>query len=98
MFVLVGNKLKKEAHQAPFSLHPGSIKMYRDLKDSYWWPDMKKEISEYVLTCQNVKAEHQAPLRKLYPLEILKWKRDRITMDFVSRLPRSPSRRILYRW
>ncbi|KAA3479977.1 reverse transcriptase [Gossypium australe] len=54
--------LLKKAHQKPFTLHLESIKMYRGLKDFYWWPSMKLKISEYVstcLTCQRVKVEHQ---------------------------------------
>jgi hypothetical protein len=38
----------QEAHESKFSIHPGSSKMYRDLKHLYWWPNMKKEIAEYV--------------------------------------------------
>lgn len=97
MFVPEGNGLQKElfkeAHQGPFSLHLGRIKMHCDLKASYWWPGMNKEIAEYVstcLTCQRVKAKRQVPSGKLYPLEIQEWKWDRITMDFVSGLPLSP--------
>lgn len=49
MYVLVGTDLRQvllnEAHQGPFSLHPGSTKMYRDLKSLYWWSGMKKKIS-----------------------------------------------------
>ncbi|GJX37416.1 putative reverse transcriptase domain-containing protein [Tanacetum coccineum] len=54
------------------------------------WPNMKADISTYVskcLTCTKVKAEHQKPSRLLQQLEILVWKWERITMDFVSGLP-----------
>ena len=57
-----------EAHNSVFAMHLGSTKMYQDLKKMYWWPGMKREIAEYVskcLTCQQVKAEHQAPSRLL---------------------------------
>ena len=53
---------------------------------------MKKEIAEYVircLTCQQVKAEHQAPAGKLHSLSIPEWKWEKITMDFVIGLPRT---------
>ena len=53
---------------------------------------MKKEIAEYVarcLTCQQVKAEHQAPAGKLHSLSISEWKWEKITMDFVIGLPRT---------
>ncbi|KAI3813313.1 hypothetical protein L1987_18033 [Smallanthus sonchifolius] len=53
-----------EAHKSHYSVHPGSDKMYQDLRDFYWWPGMKKDIALYVgkcLTCLKVKAEHQKP-------------------------------------
>lgn len=51
---------------------------------------MKRKIVDFVskcLTCQFVKAEHQRPARLLQPLEILEWKWEHISMDFVSWLP-----------
>ncbi|GKC44310.1 putative reverse transcriptase domain-containing protein, partial [Tanacetum coccineum] len=47
-----------------YSIHPGSDKMYQDLKQLYWWPNMKANIATYVskcLTCSKVKAEHKKP-------------------------------------
>ncbi|KAD4982142.1 hypothetical protein E3N88_18813 [Mikania micrantha] len=66
--------------------------MYKDLRDFYWWPGMKKHIAEYVdrcLTCLKVKAEHQRPSGLLQQPEILKWKWDQISMDFITKLPRT---------
>ncbi|GKD42096.1 putative reverse transcriptase domain-containing protein [Tanacetum coccineum] len=51
-----------ESHKSKYSIHPGSDKMYQDLKQLYWWPNMKANIATYVskcLTCAKVKAEHQ---------------------------------------
>ena len=82
----------KEAHKSGFSIHPGSTKMYHDLKAMFWWPGMKNDVAEYVskcLTCQKVKIEHQRPSRMLQPLEIPQWKWESIAMDFVSGLPRT---------
>ena len=70
--------------------------MYNDLKKLYWWLSMKNDISEFVskcLICQQVKAEHQVPSGLLQPLMIPEWKWDRITMDFVSSLPLSQSKK-----
>ena len=83
-------KLLYEAHNTVFIMHPGGNKMYQDLKQFYWWKGMKRDVTEYVskcLTCQQVKAEHQVPTGLLNPLPIPQWKRDNITMDFVSCFP-----------
>ncbi|WVZ70556.1 hypothetical protein U9M48_019215, partial [Paspalum notatum var. saurae] len=51
-----------EAHDTAYSIHPGSTKMYHDLKERFWWYGMKRAVAEYVAvcdTCQRVKAEHQ---------------------------------------
>ncbi|GJT14143.1 putative reverse transcriptase domain-containing protein [Tanacetum coccineum] len=53
-----------ESHKSKYYIHPGSDKMYQDLKQLYWWPNMKANIATYVskcLTCSKVKAEHQKP-------------------------------------
>jgi len=68
---------------------------YRDLRQFFWWENMKTEIAEYVdkcLTCQKIKAEHQRPIGELRPLEIPTWKWDSISMNFVMGLPLSASR------
>ncbi|KAI3759455.1 hypothetical protein L6452_07295 [Arctium lappa] len=86
-------KVLEEAHKSRYSMHPGTNKMYRDMKQSYWWPGLKKDIAYFVercLTCLKVKAEHQRPFGELQPLEIPVWKWDEITMDFVTLLPQSP--------
>ncbi|GKA28114.1 putative reverse transcriptase domain-containing protein [Tanacetum coccineum] len=83
-----------ESHKSKYSIHPGSDKMYQDLKKLYWWLNMKAEIATYVskcLTCAKVKAEHQKPSGLLQQPEISEWKWKKITMDFVSGLPRMPS-------
>ena len=69
--------VKDEAHKTRYSIHPGSDKMYQDLKRLYWWPNMKAEIATYVskcLTYSKVKAEHQKPSGLLQQLEIPEWK------------------------
>jgi len=54
-------ELLKESHDSRFSTHPGSTKIYQDLKCHYWWLGMKRDIADYVarcLTCQRVKIEY----------------------------------------
>ncbi|GJV98007.1 putative reverse transcriptase domain-containing protein [Tanacetum coccineum] len=88
------NLIMHESHKSKYSIHPGSDKMYQDLKQLYWWPNMKADIATYVskcLTCAKVKAEHQKPSGLLQQPEIPVWKWERITMDFIVGLPRTPS-------
>ncbi|GKD23327.1 putative reverse transcriptase domain-containing protein, partial [Tanacetum coccineum] len=83
-----------ESHNSKYSIHPGLDKMYQDLKPLYWWLNMKDDIATYVskcLTCAKVKAKHQKPSRLLQQLVNLVWKWERITIDFMSGLPRTPS-------
>lgn len=84
--------LMEEAHRSKFSIHPGATKMYLDLRKEYWWPCMKRDVAWFVercLTCRRVKAEHQRPHGKLQPLEVPEWKWEHITMDFITKLPRT---------
>ncbi|GJY42441.1 putative reverse transcriptase domain-containing protein [Tanacetum coccineum] len=66
-----------ESHKSKYSIHPGSDKMYQDMKKLYWWPNMKADIATYVskcLTCAKVKAEHQRPSGLLVQPKIPEWK------------------------
>ncbi|GKA68593.1 putative reverse transcriptase domain-containing protein [Tanacetum coccineum] len=66
-----------ESHESKYYVHPGSDKIYQDMKQLYWWPNMKADIATYVskcLTCLKVKAEHQNPSGLLVQPEIPQWK------------------------
>ena len=63
----------EEAYNGSIAIYPGSIKMYQDLKTSYWWSRMKRDVSEFGTKCmvyQKVKTEHQVPLGLLQPIRI----------------------------
>ncbi|GKF56091.1 putative reverse transcriptase domain-containing protein, partial [Tanacetum coccineum] len=65
---------------------------YHEMKKLYWWPNMKADIATYVrkcMTCAKVKAEHQRPSGLLVQPDIPQWKWDNITIDFVTKLPKS---------
>ncbi|GJX24137.1 putative reverse transcriptase domain-containing protein [Tanacetum coccineum] len=86
--------IMNESHKSKYLIHPGSDKMYPDLKKLYWWPNMKAEIDTYVskcLTCAKVKAECQKPSGLLFKPVIPVWKWENITMDFVTKLPKTTS-------
>ncbi|GJU62179.1 putative reverse transcriptase domain-containing protein [Tanacetum coccineum] len=81
-----------ELHKSKYSIHPGSDKMYQDLKKLYWWPNMKAKNATYVskcLTCAKVKIEYQKPSGLLVQPEIPQWKWENITMDFMTKLLRA---------
>ncbi|KAL0562094.1 hypothetical protein IC582_002544 [Cucumis melo] len=89
---VIKTELLSEAHSSPFSMHPGSTKMYQDLKRVYWWRNMKREVAEFVskcLVCQQVKAPRQKPAGLLQPLCIPEWKWENVSMDFITGLPRT---------
>src|SRR4051812_41650705 len=82
----------QEAHDTPLSIHPGSMKMYQDLRQRFWWTGMTREIAQFVAECDvcpRIKAEHQKPVGTLQTLPIPKWKWDKLSMDFITGFPRS---------
>ncbi|KAL0561647.1 hypothetical protein IC582_002087 [Cucumis melo] len=88
----VKKELLSKAHSSPFSMHPGSTKMYQDLKRVYWWRNMKREVAEFFsrcLVCQQVKAPRQKPAGLLQPLSIPEWKWENVSMDFITGLSRT---------
>jgi hypothetical protein len=87
----VRQQILDEAHLSRYFIHPGSTKMYHDLKQHYWWTKMKIEIASYVAkcdTCRRVKAIHMKPAGPLQSLPIPTWKWEDISMDFIVGLPR----------
>jgi hypothetical protein len=94
LVVPVNPEIKKaifdEAHMCKFFIHPGSTKMYQDLKRNFWWSNMKVDIAKYVAecdTCHRMKASHLKSAGVLQPLSIPMWKWDDISMDFIVGLP-----------
>ena len=82
----------EEGNSSAYAMHPGGNKLYRNLRENFWWKGMKSDVANFVahcLTCQQVKVEHQRPAGLLQSLPIPEWKWEHITMDFVVGLPRS---------
>jgi hypothetical protein len=83
-------KILDEAHTSRYSIHPGSTKMYHDLRQQFWWTRMMREVARYVSkcdTCQKVKADYMKPRGLLQPLSISEWMWNDISMDFIVGLP-----------
>ncbi|GKA51239.1 putative reverse transcriptase domain-containing protein [Tanacetum coccineum] len=81
-----------ESHKSKYSIHHRSDKMYQELNKLYWWPNIKAKIATYVskcLTYAKVKAEYQKSSGLLVQLEIPQWKCENITMDFVTKFPKT---------
>jgi hypothetical protein len=79
-------KILDEAHTSRYSIHPGSTKMYHDLRQQFWWMRMKHEAARYVSECdtfQKVKVDYMKLGGLLQPLSILEWKWDDRSMDFI---------------
>ena len=53
--------IMEETHYSAYMIHPDNTKMYKTIKENYWWSSMKRDIAEFVsrcLVCQQVNAEH----------------------------------------
>jgi hypothetical protein len=88
------DKILCEAHESNYSIHSGGNKMYHDLKATYWWYGMNRDVAEYIDlcdTCQRVKAKHQQPAGLLQPLQVPEWKWEEIVMYFIVGLLRTQS-------
>jgi hypothetical protein len=44
----LGKEIMSKARHSPHTVHPGGTKMYRDVKGSYWWNNIKKDIAKFV--------------------------------------------------
>src|SRR5207244_6424161 len=69
-------KILDEAHLSRFLIHPGSSKMYQDLRQRFWWTLMKREIARYIAECdvyQRIKVDQRKSAGQLPPSPIPSW-------------------------
>ncbi|KAL5567482.1 hypothetical protein UlMin_024057 [Ulmus minor] len=68
-------QILSEAHTTPYSVHPGATKMYKDLKEHFWWPGMKEDVANHdaiwVIVDRLTKSAHFIPIKMTYSLEQL---------------------------
>ena len=86
------NWILEEAHEAGYSIYPGSTKMYHDNIKVFWWDDLKRNIAKFVPKCPNfqqVKDEHRKLGGLLQEIQIPTWKWTDINMDLVVGLPKT---------
>lgn len=86
----------QEAYSSLYVMYSRRNKMYSDLIEIYWWSGLKHEVTDYMvkcLTCQQVKVEHQFFSGFLQPIKIPQWKWEQVTMDFVSELSLTPTKK-----
>jgi hypothetical protein len=95
-YVPNSHELKKmilrEIHNVPYVGHPGYQKTIAAIKIQYYWLGMKKEVVYFIakcLECQKVKVDNRHPARLLHPLPIPEWKWEVVTMDFITKLPKT---------
>lgn len=80
-----------EGHHSKLTIHPSGNKMYRDMKRTFYWEGMKRDIGNFIsgcINCQLVKAEQKILSGFLHPLEVPQWKWESISMDFIDGLPK----------
>ena len=85
-------KILDEAHKSKLSIHPGTSKMYYDVRADYWWPGLKRDIGRYVqewLVCLQVKEEHQKPYKTPEILNVPVWKMEEFSLDFITKLAKT---------
>jgi hypothetical protein len=88
----LGSTILKEMHNVPYTRHPGHQKTISAVKSQYYWPVINRDIVEYIgkfLECQRVKDENKHSYGLLQPLPILEWKWEVVTMDFITKFPRT---------
>jgi hypothetical protein len=86
------NLALKEMHNVPYVGHPEYYKTITGIRGQYFWPGMKKDVTDYLarcMECHKVKAEHIHPEGLLQPFPIPKWKWEVVTIDFITKLPRT---------
>jgi len=81
--------ISREFHAKPYSSHPGYQKTLTVVKKFYYWPNMKRDVAEFVARCsdcQRVKAECKHLGGLLQPITIPEWKWEVISMYSITRL------------
>ena len=88
----IQDRIIDEAYNSRYSIHPGSSKIYHDLRELYWLKGMKKGIDEFVAkfpNCQQVKVEHKRPGGLAHNIELPEWIWEMVHMDLITGVPKS---------
>jgi hypothetical protein len=86
------NMILREMRNVPYVGHPGYHKTIAVIKSQHYWRGMKKKVVDFIakfLECQKVRAEHRHQASFLHPLPIPEWKWEVVTMDFITKIPKT---------
>ena len=86
------NLILSKMHKVPYVGHLGYQKTIVVVKKQYFWPGMKKEVVDFIarcLECHKVKVEQRHPASLLQPFPIPEWKWEVVTMEFITKFPRT---------
>ncbi|GJR36981.1 putative reverse transcriptase domain-containing protein [Tanacetum coccineum] len=86
--------IKHESHKSNYFIHPGSNKIYHNLKKLHRWPDIEAGIATYVnkcLACSKMRDDYQKSSGLPVQPELPHWKWENIAMPFMTRLPKATS-------
>ena len=86
------DRIFEEAHGSRYSIHLGWTKIYRDLREIYWWEGLKRDIAKFVAKCPNfqqLKAEQLKSDGLLQDIQLPSLKWYDINIDFEIGLPQT---------
>jgi hypothetical protein len=101
IYVITPNSKKKkllELHTSPVGGHSGFLKTYHRVKREFFWDGLKTDVQRFVekcLVCQQNKVETIKTLGLLQPLSIPSQCWEEISMDFITRLPKSEGKTVI---
>src|SRR6266404_7386711 len=97
--VITGNvterkKIVREFHDPPTAGHPGIAQTKDLIAQSYWWPQLQKDVEDYVkgyASCQANKINTHTQWAPLYPVTTQAETQpfQTIALDFITKLPLS---------
>ena len=83
-----------ECHDSRYAGHLGMKKTEELIQRDFYWPTLHQDVTSYIQTCEECQRNKASNLRSvglLQPLEVPSQRWERISMDFITHLPRTRS-------